>query len=489
MPLLTKSSFTSFLESPIRPWLEKVRPDLLPPKDPALERIFEQGHIIDDLARGLFPGGAEVRDYNETGYRNTKETIAKGAKIMYQPTAVADGLSARGDILTLGEDGKWDIHEVKSSTQVKDEHVPDLAFQRLCFESAGIPIGKTFLTHVDNTYVRHGDVDVRRLLVEEDITEDVLLMLPEVEKLIPQAKEVLGWPRELTETQIATCADATKSEYVIYWLNHLAPQDRERALRAMNPFKLGKALEKSVSVDGLSQDFLDAYGYVPPEVRWPHKIDAQAIKQELDSLVYPLYFYDYETYSSAIPAFDGYRPYQQIPFQFSLTVQDSPDAELRVYDFLKQSFEDPAQDIIAALRKSIGPKGTVISWNAVFEKGRNDELAVMHPEHADFLADINERTYDLMLIFRKKLYVHPACKGSASLKQVLPALVPSLSYKVLNIQEGGEASASWLPITDVNLPEQQRNKLIKDEIEYCRLDVLAMVKILEFLRHSSSLSS
>jgi len=481
--LLSKTSFTHYLECPIRLWLEKVRPDLLPPEDPALERLFEQGRIVDDLSRGLFTNGVAVQDYNESGYRNTKQAIAEGAKILYQPTAVADGLSARADILTKGKGGKWDIHEVKSATQVKPEYVSDLAFQRICFEAAGIPIGKTFLVHVDNTYVRHGAVEVDKLLAEEDLTEDVTSMIPEVGRRIPEAKEVLGWPRELEESQIATCVDPSKSDCVIFWLNSLNPVLRERVLRAANPFKIGKLLEKEViSPGGLTRGFLESVSYRTPEEHWPHKKDIERIKEEIGKLVYPLHFFDYETYSSAVPAFDGYRPYQQIPFQFSLAVQESPDSKPRIHDFLMETFEDPAPKLIAALRKYIGPKGSVISWYSVFEESRNEELALMHPEHADFLRGINERMFDLMQIFKQKLYVHPDFLGSASLKNVMPVLIPSLSYKDLHIQEGGEASASWLPITDPKLPKKQREQLIKDEIEYCRLDVHAMVKILEYLR-------
>jgi hypothetical protein len=481
--LLTKSSFTSYLESPIRLWLEQIRPDLLPPKDPALERIFEQGHIVDDFSRGLYPGGAVVEGYNETGYANTQKAIADGAKILYQPTAVAKGMSARGDILVKGKSGKWDIHEVKSSTQVKPENYYDVAFQRFCFESAGIPIGKTYLTHINNQYIRQGEVDVQQLFTEEDITEDVLAITPEVMELIPKAMEVLSWPKELDEAHLRLGGNPADSDAVIYWLNNLAPKDRELALARMNPFKIGKMLEQGkITPKGLSENFLISYGYQPPDLRWPKKIDVQKITAELDSLTYPLYFYDYETYSSAIPAFDGYRPYQQIPFQFSLAIQDTPEAELRIHDFLMPTFEDPAPSLIRALHEYFGPKGNVISWNAMFEKGRNQELATMYPEHADFLLDLNDRTYDLMQIFKKKLYVHPEFLGSSSLKKVMPVLIPSLSYKNLNIQEGGEASASWLPITDPKLPKKQKEQLIKDEIEYCRLDVMAMVKILEFLQ-------
>jgi hypothetical protein len=123
----------------------------------------------------------------------------------------------------------------------------------------------------------------------------------------------------------------------------------------------------------------------------------------------------------------------------------------------------------------------VIAWNAVFEKARNEEMAVAFPEHADFLRGINNRLFDLMLIFRKKMYVEPEFGGSASLKNVMPALIPDLSYKNLNIQDGGDASASWPILTDPKLPEEQRKKLHKDMIDYCRLDVYGMVKILELL--------
>lgn len=484
-PLLTKSSFTAYLESPLRLWLEKVRPDLLPPKDPALERIFEQGHIVDDFSRGLYPGGVEVQGYNETGYQNTQKAMADRAKVLYQPTAVAKGMSARGDILTLGKNGLWDIREVKGTTEVKPEHVYDVAFQRLCFETAGIGIGRTFLVHLDNTYVRRGAVEVKKLLAEDDITADVLAVMPEVERLIPSARQVFSWPKELTEEHIRAGGDLIKSEVVLKWLNALAPQERERLLRAMNPFNIAKLLDKKIDVTGLSKAFLDSVAHEPPAKRWPYSADTRGISQQLASLEYPLYFYDYETYGPAIPLFDGYRPYQAMPFQFSLAVQDKPGAKLKIHDFLMQDLADPVPQLIEALRRWIGPSGTLISWNASFENTRNQEMASMHPEHTEFLLSMNERTFDLMQIFRKKLFVHPDFRGSASLKQVLPVLIPELSYKTLHIQEGGEASASWPRITSPETPAKEKEQLIKDEIAYCQLDVMAMVKILEFLQKVS----
>ncbi|MFZ6015287.1 MAG: DUF2779 domain-containing protein [Patescibacteria group bacterium] len=483
-PLLTKSHFTLYLQSPLELWLKVVRPDLLKPKTPENEMRFETGRIVDDLSRELYPGGIVVEGYNEQGAKNTQTALAGGAKILYQPTAVTEGISARADLLVKAHGEAWDIHEVKSTTSTKDEHVFDLAFQRICFEAAGFKIGKLFLTHLNNEYVRHGKIDVAKLFAEDEVTEDVNAVLEQVRELIPQAQAVLSWPKELAEAELVQCKDIdTDYGNVLHWLNHQEPGERERVLKGMNPFKLSGLLEKQdVSPDGLSKTFLSSVGYKPPEKRWPLTINEAKIKQELDALVYPLYFYDYETFASAVPAFDGYRPYQAIPFQFSLAVQDTPGAKPRIFDFLMETFEDPVPSLIEALRANIGPKGTVISWHMGFENTRNKEMAVMHPEHADFLLDINERTFDLMQIFKKKLYVHPDFYGSASLKNVMPALIPDLSYKNLNIQEGGEASASWKPMTDPARPKAERDRIRKDEIAYCRLDVMAMVRILQLLQ-------
>lgn len=481
-PLLTKSDFMAFYDCPIRLWLIRVRPDIGLPPDEGKEKLFEWGHEVDDLARGLFPGGVEVQSYNAQGFKNTQAAIAKGAKILYQPTAVGQGLSARADILTRGRGGKWDIHEVKISTSAREDHVYDLAFQRLAFEAAGIPINKTHLTHLNNEYVRQGDIEIGKLLAEDDLTDQVMDITPEVERAIPQAKAVLKWPQELTAEHLATSPDLAKSVYAGRWLSQLYPQVREQIMSGLEPEVAAKMLENGiVEMDGLSAPFVASLPYRTPEERWPFKIDRVAIKEELAKLEYPLHFFDYETFSHPIPPFDGYSPYKRVPFQFSLYVLDAPGAKPRIRDFLATEYKDPAPDCIAAMRKYFKPTGSVLAWYASFESSLTEELAVRHPEHAEFLRGINARMYDLIQPFKKKMYVNPACRGSNSIKSVLPVLAPELSYDKLRIHKGDEASASWPVITDPKTPAADREQLIKDEIEYCRLDVYGMVRILEEL--------
>jgi hypothetical protein len=210
--------------------------------------------------------------------------------------------------------------------------------------------------------------------------------------------------------------------------------------------------------------------------------DKGNIRKELAALVYPLYFIDYETFPSAIPMFDGFHPYQQIPFQYSLFVLDEPEAKPKHFEFLHDKATDPSGAFVNAMREQIGEKGSLIVWSKKFECTINKQIAERVPEAAGFIESVNARTYDLMDIFTKQYYVHKDFKGSTSIKKVLPVLVPELSYKDLAIQEGGTAVSSWLKLIGNELSPTEKAKLKKDMLAYCERDTLAMVRILEELQ-------
>ena len=210
-------------------------------------------------------------------------------------------------------------------------------------------------------------------------------------------------------------------------------------------------------------------------------IEKDSIKNELSQLIYPLYFLDYETFSPAIPLFDGYRPYQRIVFQYSLHVQDEPGAELKHYEFLWDKLSDPTEALSETLSKQIGPSGSVIAWNMSFEQGCNTEMGERNPKYKKFYEDINDRMVDLIVSFRQGYYVDRRFQNSASLKMVLPVFVPKLSYKELGIQEGGTASESWRVMVDPNTVKKKFQQIYDDLLKYCELDTLAMVEILREL--------
>jgi hypothetical protein len=210
-------------------------------------------------------------------------------------------------------------------------------------------------------------------------------------------------------------------------------------------------------------------------------IDREAIAEELSQLKYPLYFLDYETNSPAVPLFDCYKPYQRIVFQYSLHVKRAPQAKMEHYEFLGNKFSDPSFDLAKSLKKIIGKKGSVIAWNRSFEMGCNKEMGERYPVYRLFMKSVNSRMYDLMNTFKHGYYVHRNFQGSASIKKVLPVLVPKLSYSKLNIHEGGTASESWRVMIDPQTKKSTSKKIYRDLLNYCRLDTLAMVEILKVL--------
>jgi hypothetical protein len=211
-------------------------------------------------------------------------------------------------------------------------------------------------------------------------------------------------------------------------------------------------------------------------------IDKAQIKSFIDNLKYPLYFLDYETLMSLIPYFDGQRPYQQVPFQYSLHIIESPDTEEVWKDYLHRDNTDPIRPLTEQLLIDIGTSGTVLVWYESFEKKRNSELGEMLPEYAAALEAINDRVVDLILPFKNKWYDDPRCEGSASIKAVLPVLCPELSYKELGIQEGGSAQRLWMEAVLDSKRFDQKDQILSDLVEYCKLDTFAMVEIFKCLK-------
>lgn len=479
--MLTKSNFMQFLRCSCELWLTKQRPDLVPPTDPALQRIFDEGNVVDKWAQKLFPNGVNVDGFGKPAAENTKKAIANGATVLLQPTFMTSTISCRCDILTKNDDGSWDIYEVKSSTDVKEEHIADVAFQRICIEEAGVRISRTFLVHINNQYVRNGEIDPEQLFTKKDITHEVESMIPMAKKEIPRALAVLDWDKVPRLLHAMSCSNPSECEFIACYFDTLENDAKYSIAASLPKDKLVTFLERGLlTPEQVPADIMAELG----EVKLPSAkaeptlfVDKEAIKSELDSLQYPLYFLDYETQHTAVPAFDGYRPYQQMVFQYSVHIVREPGAEPEHFEFLADEPKDPAPMVAESLRKHIGDAGSVIVWNARFEASRNAEIGEHLPEFADMMANVNDRIYDLMMIVKKGYYVDSRFGGSASIKKVLPVMCPELSYDDLTIHEGGTASASWATLIDATVPIAERDQLRKDMLAYCSLDTFAMVAI------------
>jgi hypothetical protein len=198
-------------------------------------------------------------------------------------------------------------------------------------------------------------------------------------------------------------------------------------------------------------------------------------------LSYPLYFMDFETLWVALPRYAGMSPYDQIPYQWSVHVQRKPGAALEHFEYLADDSNDPRPEFVKTLCQIIGTTGSVLAYSSGFESGRLGELAAWLPHYKDEIEDIQGRLWDPLPVIRDHVY-HPEFRGSYSLKSVLPALVPDMTYDGMAVSQGSEAGLAWEKMVRAEAGSDERRKLRDDLLAYCKQDTLAMVRLLEVLR-------
>lgn len=486
---LSKSDFLKYQCCPSYLWLWKYKKDAVPvDEEEAINRRLEQGNEVEQYARQLFSDAVLVEAKGRDAKRETEKLVTEGVKTIFQATVFTDaGLLAMADVITFDETSlTWTLYEVKSTNSVKPEHIHDTTFQRVAFEDAGYKIGKVGVIHLNKDYVRRGELDAEKMLIQTDITEKVEKILPTIRQ---QAYDALELLKRSDEPKGCSCRLKTKSGHcpTFYYLNPDIPE-----YSVFNISRIG-GKNLAVLIDGEIHNVHD----VPDDIKLsiPQRnqvdvakskepmIDKAAIAELFSELEYPLYFLDYETVSTALPLFDGTTPFQQIPFQYSLHVIRQPDGEIEHYEYLCEDCEQaPMPELLSNLSGQIGKTGSVIVWYKVFETGRNSEMAKAHPEYAEFLEGVNSRVFDLMDVFSKQHFVHHNFNGSSSIKAVLPVLAPEFSYKKLDIQNGATASIRWYDAVIGNMDNEQAKATYAELLKYCCLDTLAMVKIYEYLK-------
>lgn len=444
--------------------------------------------MVESYAQKLFKGGVTTNDDIFKAAKETKELVKNGTTTIFQATAIAGELLIRADIFQFNPaTDSWDIYEVKSSTELKkDVHLPDICFQKVVFERAGYKIGKTYLVLVNNKYVRHGEINPSELLTVLDVTIEVENLRSTVEADIPIALAVLKEEGEPLVRIVKQCTKPYECPFISHcWVN--IPNYSVYDLKRIGEYKLQGLLDMGImEIQNIPDDYPlseQQKNQVAVAKSQQPMIYKEVIASTLAGLAYPIYFLDYETVSTAIPLFDGTKPYQQVCFQHSCHVLRSEGGDLEHYEFLASGKNDPIPVLAEHLKQVITDIGSVVVWNKSFEMARNKEVGEMYPEHKVFMDSVNSRVFDLMEIFSKQYYVHPDFYGSHSIKNVLPVLVPDLSYKSLGIQEGSTASLSWYQMNFDSLDESQCKKIYSDLLAYCELDSLAMVRIYQELQN------
>ena len=483
---LSKSKYLSGLQCSKLLWHQYNAPQEIPPPDASTQAIFDTGNEIGELAQKLFPCGEEVA-WNDGDFQGTlsqTQELIKKRNPVYEASFSANSAYARADILLPVGRSAWDIIEVKSSTGVKDINISDVAFQKYCYESTGLKISKCHLMHVNNEYVRQGELNPKELFAIEDVSEAVSEKIPQVPRKISEMLEVIKLKACPNVCVGIHCTDP----YVcpLYDKCHtFLPEHNPLNLYRFSKKKAYKLirdgiLDISKLPEGTSLN--DKQSIQIDCIRQKKEfINKQEIQDFLKGLRYPLYFLDFETYAFAVPPFDGTKPYQQIPFQFSLHIQDSKDSGLVHHSFLAEGKNDPRPKFIERLREVLGENGDIIAYNAPFEMGRLKECGKFMSEHKPWILTVNARFVDLLKPFRDFNYYNPKQHGSNSIKAVLPALVGK-SYEGMEISEGGTASREYVRVAFGDITPEDRAKVRKALEEYCKLDTKAMVDIINKLK-------
>jgi len=478
---LSKSRYLNGLQCPRLLWIATNEPERIPEPDAATQHIFDQGQLVGELAKKLFPGGIDVPAEDFIANIAMTKELLRQRKPLFEAGVLSGQIYSRVDILNPANEDEWDIIEVKSSTSVKELNFHDVSFQKLCWEDSGVKIRKCFLAYINNQYVRNGEIKPEDLFIVQDISDEVATAGEGIRDRIDKMLEVIGLPT-CPEVDIGPhCSNPYECPLTECW----------DGLPEHNVFTLYYGGKKSYELyrSGVLDIADIPAGYKLNDKQCIQRdcvingtpyVDKEAVRQFLAELEYPLYFLDFETFGTAIPLFDGTRPYQNIPFQFSLHIQEKPSSEPRHFSFLAEGRQDPRPEFLASLGKLIGSNGSVIAYNKSFEEGVLKDLGNDFPEHASWIANVVCRLVDLIVPFRSFYYYHPSQKGSVSLKSVLPA-VTGQGYEEMPIASGDDASLAFLTITFGDISADEAARVREELLAYCALDTEGMVKIIERL--------
>lgn len=509
MKNLSKSRYTTFRQCPKALWLSVYKPEEAVIDD-SLQARFEAGSEIGDLAMGYLGPYEEVTAHTPDGkldltgmIRRTQDAIARGVENIAEASFSWEGNYCAVDILHKTQGG-WAIYEVKSSSGSMDmsetdpdyiKYARDIAYQRYVLEQCGITVTGTYLVRIDKEYVRGDDLDIQGLFYTANLKELVEQEYQVVPQMIASARKVLEADEPELDIDIC-CHDPYKCTFWQYCTRHLPKPSVFDVYGGMGRggFTFAKKLDHYkmgiVTFDALRKENLGSIQNMQIECMLSNRehINREGIRSFLSGLSYPLYFLDFETQQDAVPQYKGAKPYQQIPFQYSLHIIEREGGPLQHKEFLGISGQDPRRDIAEALCRDIPLNVCTLAYNKSFECGRLRELAATFPDLANHLNNIADHIQDLIVPFRAGDCYVPAMCGSFSIKSVLPALFPddpALNYHNLSeLCQNGSNAMNLFPAI-AQMPPAEAAAAREALLRYCELDTLAMVKVWERLRRYS----
>ena len=466
-------------------WLEKYKPG---EKEEDNNSSLDTGTKVGELAKNLFGKHINIL-YNDNlniMIENTKKELEKESVVVTEASFNYNNNFCSIDILKKnGND--YEVYEVKSSTTIADIYLDDISYQVFVLKKIGLNITKASIVILNSDYIRHGDLELDKLFIIEDVTDEVLNRQSRVQETINKIEKVVDSKKEPSIDIDLCCTRPYECPYFKYCTRNIK-DNNVFDLRGMSNNTKFKLYKKGIYTykDLLDSNISDKYKQQIEYELYDKEdyIDKEKIREFIKTLSYPLYFLDFETYQEAIPMYDNISPYMQIPFQYSLHYYLEENGKLFHKEFLGEASSDPRRLLAQSLVNDIPKNVCVLAYNMMFEKMVIKKLASIYPDLSDHLMNIYNNMHDLMVPFKNRDYYTKNMHGSYSIKYVLPALFPNdpdLDYHSLDlIHNGSEAMNAFANLSSYSKEDQE--EIRRCLLKYCELDTYAMVKIYEKIR-------
>ena len=480
---LSKSKYCNGIQCMKMLWLEKYKPE--EKGELSNEAVLDNGNDVHEVARKLLGEDINI-EFNENlneMIKDTKKALEKENVIVTEASFNYDHNFCSVDILKK-EGNSYEIYEVKSSTHLKDVFINDASYQYYVLTSLGFNVKKCYVVILNSNYIRKGNLDLDKLFVKNDITDIAISKLDEVKNNIDSINRYMEQKVEPNDDIDNKCFKPYECPFFKYCTKHLPNQNVFDLRRIFNKEKIKLYKQGLYTYQDLLKENINEKAKEQIEFELfskEDKIEKKYIEKFLNTLTYPLYFLDFETFQMSIPQYDDVKPYMQIPFQYSLHYIEN--GKLYHKEFLAESGIDPRRSLAERLVNDIPLNVCTLAYNMSFEKNVIENLSELYPDLKDHLMNIHDNMKDLMIPFKDRKYYTKNMHGSYSIKYVLPALFPndeSLNYQNLElIHNGSEAMNTYARLSEYTKEEQKhvRERLLK----YCELDTYAMVKIYEKL--------
>jgi hypothetical protein len=494
--MLSKSKFILGQQCVKSFWLDINNIEPTNPPDEGASNRLKAGDEVGEISKELFPDGKEVPylpGEQTRMFEITKELIDGGATSIYEGSFIYDDIFVRVDLMNKTKKG-WNIYEVKSSSSVRNYHEYDASIQWHVLKNLNLfDLNEIFIVTLNTKYAKNKNIDPIKFFNIHPVTQIVEENQTEVENKIIDLKAISRNPEEPVLKIGPHCSKPHSCVYIDKcWPKNKEDNDSVFRLYRLNLKKKLKLYESGIETfdDVISSDSLSEIQQIQLKAHKKGKpfINKEKIKSFIEKVEYPISYFDFETFTDAVPIYDKQQPHMQMPFQYSLHIQKKEGEKLSLvenhFEFIADHNKDPRRSIAESMIHNLPKKGTIMAYNQSFEKKCIESLAIFCPDLSEQLLALNERFIDLIEPFRGGGYYDPEFNGSFSIKKVLPAICsknPELDYKVLNISNGGMAMNAYKDMRKKSKKNEETKSTRSQLFEYCRLDTYAMYAIYEKL--------